>query len=163
MAVRDDLFAIAEPVVQAEGFELVDLEYAKEGPRWVVRVFLFNPEGVSLEDCKTVSNALSDKFEAADPVKVAYHLEVSSPGAERVLKSEREFHIFQRRLVRITARDPVEDPTTGKMEQVIHGLLGPVTGDTIQLVGPDGHSISLARDNVKQVRLALKSSVPAFK
>jgi ribosome maturation factor RimP len=163
VAVRDDLFAIAEPVVQAEGFELVELEYAKEGPRWVVRVFLFRPEGVSLEDCKLVSNALSARFEEDDPVKVPYNLEVSSPGAERVLKNEREYHIFQGRLVRITARDPVEDPATGKKEQVIHGLLGPVTGDTIQLAGPDGRPISLERDNVKQVRLALKSSVPAFK
>ncbi len=161
--MRDDLFAIAEPVVQAEGFELVDLEYAKEGPRWVVRVFLFSPEGVSLEDCKTVSHALSAKFEADDPVKVAYSLEVSSPGAERVLKTEREYRIFQGRLARVTVRDPVEDPATGKKEQVIHGLLGPVTGDTIQLGGPEGQSIPLARDNVKQVRLALKSSVPAFK
>lgn len=161
--MRDDLFAIAEPVVQAEGFELVELEYAKEGPRWVVRVFLFRPEGVSLDDCKAVSQALSDKFEAADPIKVAYHLEVSSPGAERVLKSEREYHIFQGRLVRVTVRDAVEDPDTGKKEQVVHGLLGPVTGDSIQLEGPSGQSFSLERDNVKQVRLALKSSAPAFK
>lgn len=161
--MRDDLFAIAEPVVQAEGFELVELEYAKEGPRWVVRVFLFRPEGVSLDDCKAVSQALSDKFEAEDPIKVAYHLEVSSPGAERVLKSEREYRIFQGRLVRVTVRDAVEDPDTGKKEQVVHGLLGPVTGDSIQLEGPSGQSFSLERDNVKQVRLALKSSAPAFK
>ena len=163
MAVKDDLFAIAEPVVQAEGFELVELEYAKEGPRWVVRVYLFRPEGVSLDDCKVVSQALSDKFEADDPVQVAYPLEVSSPGAERVLKSEREYRIFQGRLVRVTVRDPVDDPATKKKEQVIHGLLGPVTGDTIQLAGPDGKPFSLARDNVKQVRLALKASAPAFK
>lgn len=161
--MRDDLFAIAEPVVQAEGFELVELEYAKEGPRWVVRVFLFRPEGVSLDDCKAVSQALSDKFEADDPIKVAYHLEVSSPGAERVLKSEREYRIFQGRLVRVTVRDAVEDPDTGKKEQVVHGLLGPVTGESIQLEGPSGQSFSLERDNVKQVRLALKSSAPAFK
>lgn len=163
MAVRDDLFAIAEPVVQAEGFELVELEYVKEGPRWVVRAYLFHPDGVSLEDCKTVSGALSAKFEAEDPVKVAYHLEVSSPGAERVLKTEREYRIFQGRLVRITVRDPILDPATGKNEQVIHGMLGPVTGDTIQVSGPAGQPVSLERDNVKQVRLALKSSVPAFK
>jgi hypothetical protein len=60
-------------------------------------------------------------------------------------------------------REPAEDPSTGKLEQVVHGLLGPLTAETLRLDGPDGRSYSVSRDNVKQVRLALKSSAPAFK
>lgn len=163
MAIKDDLFAVAEPIVNGLGYELVELEYVKEGPRWVVRAFLHREEGVSLEDCKVVSNALSERFDSDEVVQVAYHLEVSSPGAERVLKCEREYRIFQGRLVRVTVREPAEDPTTGKTEQVVHGLLGPLTAETLRLDGPEGQSVSLDRDNVKQVRLALRSSVPAFK
>ena len=157
MSVKDDLFAIAEPVVQELGYQLVEVEYAKEGPRWVVRVYLFRPEGVGLEDCQRASDALGTAFEAKDPVKQAYHLEVSSPGAERVLKSEREYHIFQGRLVKVTLREPVEK------QQVLYGKLGPATAGTIQIEDAAGHAHALQRDNVKQIRLALQSSVPAGK
>jgi ribosome maturation factor RimP len=163
VSVRDDLFEIAEPVVQALGFELVDLEYAKEGPRWVLRVYLHRTEGVSLDDCQRVSEALSDRLDQDDPVKTAYHLEVSSPGAERVLKSEREMRIFAGRLVRVTLSEALPNEETGKAEQVVHGLLGPVTGEKVHLTGLSGKPVALDRAKVKQVRLALKSSAPAVK
>ncbi|MEB3196974.1 MAG: ribosome maturation factor RimP [Candidatus Sericytochromatia bacterium] len=162
MSVKDILFQMAEPVVQQEGFELVELEYAKEGPRWVVRVFLYAPEGVSLDDCQRVSDALSTRFDADDPVKTPYHLEVSSPGAERVLKTDREFRIFAGRLVRLTLSEPVDVDDSGKKVQVLHGLLEAVTEESVALKGEKGHTITLPRGGVKQVRLALKSSAPAF-
>jgi ribosome maturation factor RimP len=163
VSVRDDLFQIAEPVVQAQGFNLVDLEYAKEGPRWVLRVFLHRHEGVSLDDCQRVSEALSERLDQNDPVKTAYHLEVSSPGAERVLKSEREMRIFEGRLVRVTLSEPLLSEETGKADQVVHGALGPVTSEKVHLTGLSGKPVTLDRAKVKQVRLALKSSVPAVK
>ena len=163
VSARDELFQIAEPVVQSQGFDLVDLEYAKEGPRWVLRVYLHRPEGVSLDDCQRVSEALSEKLDQDDPVKTQYHLEVSSPGAERVLKTEREMRIFLGRLVRVTLSEALPSEETGKAEQVVHGLLGPVTGDKVHLTGLSGNPVALDRAKVKQVRLALKSSVPALK
>jgi ribosome maturation factor RimP len=163
LSVRDDLFQIAEPVVQAQGFELVDLEYAKEGPRWVLRVYLHRADGVSLDDCQRISEALSERLDQDDPVKTAYHLEVSSPGAERVLKTEREMRIFEGRLVRVTLTEALPLEEAGKAEQVVHGLLGAVTGEKVHLTGLSGKPVALERAKVKQVRLALKSSVPAVK
>lgn len=151
MAVKDDVFALAEPLVQSLGMQLVDVEYAKEGPRWVVRVYLFRPEGVGLEDCRSVSEALEPILEAEDPVKTPYHLEVSSPGAERVLKNEREFKIFQGHWAKAAMRQPIEG------EYAFYGRLGPVTDTTVVLNGPDGTPRSLPREQVKQLRLALES------
>lgn len=154
LGVREDVFALAEPVVESQGLKLVDVEYAKEGPRWFVRLFLYRPEGVNLEDCQRVSDAVGTALEARDVIKNPYHLEVSSPGAERVLKSEREFHIFQGHLAKLTLREPVEG------QQVLYGRLGPITAETVTIAEPAGPR-AIARDNVKQIRLALESSVPA--
>jgi ribosome maturation factor RimP len=157
LAIRDDVFALAEPVVQQLGYELVEVEYLKEGPRWYVRVYLFSPDGVSLDDCRAVNDALGPVLEAADPIKTPYNLEISSPGAERVLKTEREFKIFQNRLVKLTLREPVAG------DQVHYGRLGPVTDHTVQLTDTGGQVLALERANIKQIRLALESSVPAAK
>jgi ribosome maturation factor RimP len=157
VGVKDDVFALAEPVVAEQGLQLVEVEYVKEGPRWFVRVYIYQPDGVSLEDCKRVSDALSAVLDERDVVKTAYNLEVSSPGAERVLKSEREFKIFQGNLVKLTLREPVDK------EQVLYGHLGPATAETLQLTDMQGQVRQLSRENIKQIRLALKSSVPAGK
>jgi ribosome maturation factor RimP len=153
VAVKDDVFAIAEPVVKQLGYELVEVEYVKEGPRWFVRVYLFKPEGVGLDDCRAVNDALGPVLEAADPVKTPYNLEISSPGAERVLKTEREYKIFQDRLVKLALREPVAG------DQALYGRLGPVTDHQVQLTTVGGETLAVARDNVKQIRLALESSV----
>jgi ribosome maturation factor RimP len=163
VSVRDDLLRLVEPVVESEGFQLVDVEYLKEGPRWVVRLYLHHRDGVSLNDCQRVSDAVSALLDVEDVVKTAYHLEVSSPGAERILKLDREYRIFEGRLIRCALTEPWQDSATGKAEQVVHGHLGPVTAGTLQMTTLSGQTISLPREQVKQVRLALKSSVPATK
>jgi ribosome maturation factor RimP len=157
VAVKDDVFAIAEPIVQDLGYQLVEVEYLKEGPRWFVRVYLYSSDGVGLEDCRAVNELLGPALEAADPVKTPYNLEISSPGAERVLKTEREYKIFQGRLVKLTLREPVDG------EQVHYGRLGPATEHTLHVTGQDGQTFTVNRNNVKQIRLALASSAPAAK
>lgn len=157
MAIKDDVFAVAEPVVQQLGYELVEVEYVKEGPRWFVRVYLFKADGVGLDDCRAVNDALGPVLEAADPVKSPYILEISSPGAERVLKTEREYKIFQDRLVKLSLREPLDG------EHAVYGRLGPISEHNIQVTTTGGETLAVGRDNVKQIRLALDSSVPAAK
>ncbi|MFP5504472.1 MAG: ribosome maturation factor RimP [Candidatus Sericytochromatia bacterium] len=155
MGVKDDLFVLAEPVIRDLGYDLVDLEYLKEGPRWVVRIYIFKPEGISLDDCKVVSDAVGEVLEGNDPVKTAYHLEVSSPGAERVLKHDREFKIFQGRLVKITTKEAVDG------EYAHFGRLGPVSDQNVQVTDGEGQPMTFAKDNVKQIRLTLDPGVAA--
>lgn len=81
---------IIEPIVQAQHCELVDVEYVKEGPNWYLRVYADKPGRIDLNDCAAISESLSEALDniTPDPFPEAYYLEVSSPGAERPLKTE---------------------------------------------------------------------------
>jgi ribosome maturation factor RimP len=82
---------IVSPIVTAAGLELVDIEYIKEGREWFLRVYIDKDAGVDIEECGLVSEKLSEKLDELDPIPHNYFLEVSSPGAERPLKKEKDF------------------------------------------------------------------------
>ena len=70
------------------GYSLYDVEYAKEGPDYYLRVYIDNEKGIDLNDCETVNNEITDLLDEADYIKEQYFLEVSSPGIERVLRKD---------------------------------------------------------------------------
>ena len=70
------------------GYSLYDVEYVKEGPNYFLRIFIDKPDGIDLDDCEKVNNAIMDDLDKEDPIKEQYFLEVSSPGIERVLKKD---------------------------------------------------------------------------
>jgi ribosome maturation factor RimP len=82
---------LISPIVTEAGLELVDIEYVKEGRDWFLRIFIDKDSGVDIEECGIVSEKLSEKLDALDPIPHNYFLEVSSPGAERPLKKEKDF------------------------------------------------------------------------
>ena len=90
--VAELVSTLALPVIEAEGFELVDLEFVKEGKNWFLRFYLDKPGGIDLDDCAFMSEKFSELLDAQDPdpIPQAYFLEVSSPGAERPLKTEKD-------------------------------------------------------------------------
>ena len=93
MSRRDDYEAKTEallsPIAQANGVEIYDVEYVKEGSDWYLRAYIDKPEGVNIIDCENVSRALSDALDKADFIPDAYILEVSSPGLGRTLKKDK--------------------------------------------------------------------------
>ncbi|HTW73291.1 MAG TPA: ribosome maturation factor RimP [Steroidobacteraceae bacterium] len=101
MPLREQLMALAEPLLTQLGCELVDLEYAPGRTRALVRVFIDRPEGVSIDDCERVSRELSALLDVEDPVPTAYTLEVSSPGLDRVLRTREHFRRFVGDRVRV--------------------------------------------------------------
>ena len=88
------------PFLSDNGFELVDIEYVKEGSNWFLRVFVDKEGGIDIDECGRISEFLSEKLDENDPVSDAYFLEVSSPGAERPLKKPEDLvkavgkHVF---------------------------------------------------------------------
>ena len=107
------LTSILDPMLQARGFELVDLEYHR-GKQAVIRLFidrLKGTKGVSIDDCATVSRLLAPALEVEDVVSGAYVLEVSSPGLERRLTKEEHFVRFRGERARLTTHQPVLDRT----------------------------------------------------
>lgn len=79
------------PMMEEYGFELVDVEYVKEGSTWYLRAYIDKPGGINIDDCETVSRRLSDILDEKDYIDEAYILEVSSPGLGRPLKKEKDF------------------------------------------------------------------------
>lgn len=79
------------PIVESHGFELVDVEYVKEGGNWYLRAYIDKPGGIAVDDCEVVSRAFSDILDEKDYIDDAYIFEVSSPGLGRPLKKEKDF------------------------------------------------------------------------
>ena len=74
------------PILERMQFELVDVEYVKEGSNWYLRAYIDKEGGISVDDCEVVSRAFSDKLDEEDFIDDAYIMEVSSPGLGRPLK-----------------------------------------------------------------------------
>ena len=95
MAKVTDLVAqLAQPLAEAAGCSLWDVEYVKEAGTWYLRIYIDKETGVSIDDCEAVSRPLSDALDEADPIEGSYTLEVSSAGADRVLKKPEHFARF---------------------------------------------------------------------
>lgn len=75
--------------IEDMGYELYDVEYAKEGKNYFLRIFIDNDKGINIDDCEKVNDGISDLLDEADYIKEQYFLEVSSPGIERVLKKDK--------------------------------------------------------------------------
>lgn len=93
MSTVDKVRAISEPIADELGYELVEVEYVKEGRNWFLRLYIDKEDGVDLDDCALFSERLEEVLDAIqpDPIPHAYYLEVSSPGAERPLVTEKDF------------------------------------------------------------------------
>ena len=140
---------IAVPILDAEGFELVDIEYTKEGANWFLRIFIdCEQKPVNLDDCSHFSELLGAKIDQVDPIPTAYILEVSSPGAERPLKKETDFQKAIGKSVNITMYTPIEG------SKQFQGVLTEVNQEQF-VIKQDKRLIALPRNKVAKARLAI--------
>ncbi len=79
------------PVLEENGFELVDMEYVKEAGNWYLRAYIDKDGGITINDCELVSRYFSDRLDEADFIEESYTMEVSSPGLDRPLKKDKDF------------------------------------------------------------------------
>jgi ribosome maturation factor RimP len=105
---RDELQNLLEPAITRLGYELVDLEANLSGKGGVLRLFIDHGDGVGLDDCEAVSNAVSALLDVEDPIPGHYDLEVSSPGLDRKLTKIEHFQRFTGQDVRVQMRFPIE-------------------------------------------------------
>lgn len=77
---------MVQPYMDEHNFELVDVEYVKEGSNWFLRIYVDKEGGIDIDDCGIISEYISQQLDLNDPITDVYFLEVSSPGAERPLK-----------------------------------------------------------------------------
>ncbi len=144
--VTDTVAQLALPFVQEAGCSLWDVEYVKEAGSWFLRIYIDKEAGVSIEDCEAVSRPLSDALDEADPIEGSYVLEVSSAGADRVLKKEEHFKQFVGAEVEVRLYRPRE----GKKEFV--GDLVSWEDGSVTLTMAD-EQVLFEKKEVAQVRL----------
>jgi ribosome maturation factor RimP len=145
--MRDALMRLTEPPIEALGYELVDVEFAREGRGGVLRIFIDEETaGISVEDCALVSHAVSAVLETEDPIKGHYTLEVSSPGFDRILRKRAHFARFIGE--RIAAE--LKLPMNGRRRFV--GLLKSLDDDAI-VMEVDGQAHSLPLERIQKARL----------
>ena len=137
---------LAAPIVEAAGCSLWDVEYVKKAGEWFLRIYIDKEGGVSINDCEAVSRPLSDALDEADPIEGSYTLEVSSAGADRVLKKPEHFAQFTGSEVDVKlyrAREGRKE-LTGVLKGYDNGNV------TVELPGGD---VTLEKKDVAQVRL----------
>ena len=118
---------VVEPILQSQGYELVDLEYQRESRGWVLRIYLDREGGITLDDCTGVSHEVGAVLEVKDIIPNAYILEVSSPGLTRPLKKPEDFNRFRNQLVKIKLYQPLNGRRNFK------GTLLGLEGETVRV------------------------------
>ncbi len=138
--------ALAAPIAAENGCEVWDVEYVKEAGSWYLRVYLDRPEGVTIDHCEAVSRALSDKLDEADPIEGSYILEVSSPGADRVLRKPEHFARFVGEKVEVKLYRPRDGAKS------LVGDLADYAEGAVTLQTPK-ERVTIPKQDIAQVRL----------
>ena len=141
--------ALLSPIMEEHGFELVDVEYVKEGSSWYLRAYIDKPGGITIDDCEMVSRRLSDLLDAEDYIPEAYILEVSSPGLGRPLKKEKDFARSLGKEVEVRTFRAVADG-----EKELSGVLTAYDRDTVTIALSGEESVIIERTNLALIRLA---------
>ena len=136
------------PIMEEQGFELVDVEYVKEGGSWYLRAYIDKPGGITVDDCETVSRQLSDLLDEKDYIEDSYILEVSSPGLGRPLKKEKDFERSLGEEIEIRTYRPVQH------QKEFRGLLTAYDKNSITIETENHESMVFAREDVALARLA---------
>lgn len=107
-SIENKIFEIADKVADSLNFSVVDAEFKKEGKDRILRIYIDSEVGAGLDECEKFSRAFDEAFDKLDIIKEAYILEVSSPGVDRVLKTEREFKHYIGRKVEVKLYKAIE-------------------------------------------------------
>lgn len=141
--------AILMPIIEEKNFELVDVEFVKEGPNWYLRIYIDKEGGITIDDCEAVSRALEVELDKEDLIEQAYILEVSSPGIDRPLKKESDFAKYAGEIVDIKLYKAFE----GSKEY--QGALKGLENNIVTITDDNGKDISFDRKDIAGVRLAV--------
>jgi ribosome maturation factor RimP len=149
--MRDALMRLLEPPIEALGYELVDLEFVRDGRGGILRIYIDRRAAdsggqITVDDCARASHAISQVLEAQDPIKGHYSLEVSSPGFDRILRTREHFERFSGARIAAELKLPID----GRRRFI--GVLKSVAPDTI-VVEVDGKAHSLPLDRIQKARL----------
>lgn len=150
--IVEKITAVALPLLDSLGMELVDLEYRKEGQGMILRLFIDKPGGIMLDDCADVSRELSELLDVEEIIHCHYNLEVSSPGLNRPLTKPSDYERHAGRLVKVRTFEMVPDDA-GNMRKTFLGVLVGLKDGAVSLTLKEGQPASIPLEKIAKANL----------
>ncbi|MDD7267685.1 MAG: ribosome maturation factor RimP [Lachnospiraceae bacterium] len=138
------------PLLEEHAFELVDVEYVKEGGSWYLRAYIDKDGGITIDDCELISKALEAKLDAEDVIDGAYVLEISSPGLTRPLKKDKDLARSIGKTVELKLFKAVDG------EKEYYGELVEYSAESIVISTDEADRLEVERKNIALIRLAIE-------
>ena len=152
MSKREDYEARTEalllPIMEEMNFELVDVEYVKEGSTWYLRAYIDKEGGITVNDCEAVARRMNDLLDEEDFMADSYVFEVSSPGLGRPLKKEKDFARSLGEEVEVRTYRAID-----RQKEFI-GILKDYDKDTVTIEYEDGETMTFDKADIALIRLA---------
>lgn len=145
--IEDLVFDLVKPITDELNYDLVDVEYKKEGQNWYLRIYIDKIEGIGLTDCELVSGRVSEILDEKDPILDSYYLEVSSPGLDRPLKKEQDFTRYIDREIEVSLYQPLDNSKYYK------GINKGLKDETLSILLEDDNLLELPMKLVASVKL----------
>lgn len=138
------------PLIDEEGFELVDVEYVKEGADWYLRVYIDKDGGITVNDCEKISRAFNEILDREDYIDDAYIFEVSSPGLLRPLKKDKDYQRNLGKLLEVKLFAPLNGVKEFEAE------LKSYDKESATLVMDDDTEVTVKRSEISLIRPAIE-------
>lgn len=153
MAKREDIEKKTEelimPIIKQNNFELVDVEYVKEGSNYYLRAYIDKEGGITVDDCEIVSRALGDLLDEKDFIEESYILEVSSPGLGRPLKKEKDYKRSIGKELEIRLYKAVD------RQKEFYGVLESYDETSVTISDTDNNKLTFEKSDIALIRLAV--------
>ena len=141
-----EIWNLLEPVIAAQGMEILEVEYRRESAGWVLRIFIDSERGISVEDCAQVSRITGDLLDVADVIRPSYNLEISSPGIDRPLRKLEHFQKYIGDIIEVRTVSTIQNRRNFKGELKEASLDG-------VLIECDAMSYSIPMSLIERARL----------
>jgi len=144
---------LLQPLLEEGGYELVDVEFVREPIGWVLRIYADRPQGgITISDCQWISERLGTMLDVEDLIPHSYNLEVSSPGLDRPLKSQKDFSRHTGKVIKVRTLEPLGNQRNFKGELISAGE----SSFTMRDVSRNAE-VEISYDNVKSARVDVDS------
>lgn len=148
--VEEIVAEVVKPIVETHEFELIDVEYIKENSDWYLRIYIDKIGGITIDDCQLVSEEVSSILDDINPIPQQYYLEVSSPGLDRPLETERDFIRYQGEKIEIKLYTKMDG------HKMFQGTLEGLQDNKIVITTDEGKTEKFDRKDVALVKRWIK-------
>ncbi|ERT65143.1 ribosome maturation factor RimP [Peptoniphilus sp. BV3AC2] len=142
--ILSKLNEISTKIAEERGYEIVEVAYKKATPHSLVSVFIYKEDGISLDDCDTMSRAIEEELDKEDIIEESYYLEVSSPGLDRPIKTQDDLRRNKGKLVEAKLFAPLDG------NKLYEGVLASYTKDTV-ILDNEGKEVELPLKSISKM------------